>query len=222
MNSIIETLKSALQKEGDILSSLEDADENCWQVHYPVAVVHEDRRVKEADISASLQENDFLDAEGYTPMHWSSESIEVIEKLAPKYVKHVSILVHKGTEHRSFTFQEKRPKDYWKKVVDDGSFKATVEHSVYGEGTELCSIESDLRDLMRSSKEVPALKEIGFIWLVEAPLTLEMDRILAHYYQKNWMMVITEQKTVYIGWHPRLGSIDMRHFVCPPNTKKEK
>ena len=50
-------------------------------------------------------------------------------------------------------------------------------------------------------------------------MDVEMDRVLAHYYGKNWMMVIAKQKTVYIGWHEHLGSVDMRHFVCPPNMK---
>ncbi|HIP19142.1 MAG TPA: hypothetical protein EYG78_07390 [Sulfurovum sp.] len=222
MKSLIETLKRSLQQEGDLLSVLEHADANCWQADYPVAVVHEERRVKETECVTALKEHHLLDSHGLSPQLWNAQKIDLLKTLAPKYLKKVSMLVHKGNAHDHFMFQEKRAQDYWKKVVDDGSFEAVVEHSVYAEDAELCSIESDLRDLMRSSKEVPALKEIGFIWLVEAPLHLEMDRILAHYYQKNWKMVIAGQKTVYIGWHNRLGSVDMRHFVCPPNTNKRE
>ena len=222
MKPLIETLKRALQQENNLLVALENADDNCWQAAYPVAVVHEERRVKETEILTALKEHHLLDGHGLSPQLWNTEKIALLKSLAPKYLKEVSMLVHKGNAHEHFMFQEKRPQDYWKKVVDDGSFEAVVEHSVYAEDAELCGIESDLRDLMRSSKEVPSLKEIGFIWLVEAPMHLETDRILTHYYQKNWMMVITGQKTVYIGWHNRLGSVDMRHFVCSPNTKKEK
>ena len=222
MQALIETLKHALQKEGDLLTSLTNADEHCWQGNYPVAVVHEERRIKEPETVTELKAKHLLNSHGVTPELWNRQKIEQLKTLAPAYVKQVSMLVHKGNAHAHFMFKEKRPQDYWKKVVDDGSFKAVIEHRVYADDAELCAIESDLRDLMRSSKEVPSLKEIGFIWLVEAPMSLELDRILSHYYQKNWMMVITGQKTVYIGWHSRLGSVDMRHFVCPPNTKKEK
>ena len=222
MQAIIETLKHALQKEEGLLSSLENSDEYCWQADYPVAVVHEERRVKEPETVTALKDHHLLSSNGFTPELWNIQKIEQLKNLAPAYIKQVSILVHKGNAHAHFMFKEKRPMDYWKKVVDDGSFKAVVEHMVYADDAELCAIESDLRDLMRSSKEVLSLKEIGFVWLVEAPMNLELDRILSHYYQKNWMMVITGHKTVYIGWHPRLGSVDMRHFVCPPNTNKSE
>jgi len=36
------------------------------------------------------------------------------------------------------------------------------------------------------------------------------------------MMVIGKQKIVYIGWHERLGSVDMRHFVCPTKPKRSE
>ena len=219
MNTLIETLKRALQEEDDLLLALENADENCWQADYPVAVVHEERRVKEAESISALKEHHLLDSHGFSPQLWNVQKIDLLKTLAPKYLKQVSMLVHKGKPHEHFMFQEKRAQDYWKKVVDDGSFEAVVEHSVYTEDADLCGIESDLRDLMRSSKEVPALKEIGFIWMVEAPLTLEMDRLLAHYYQRDWMMVITANKTVYLGWNERLGSVDMKHFICPPKAQ---
>ena len=67
---------------------------------------------------------------------------------------------------------------------------ATLEYSRYGPGTDICRIETDLRNLMRSSKEVPSLKEIGYIWVGEAPMELELDMVLTQYYQKNWLMVV--------------------------------
>jgi len=219
MQILIDSLKDALQTQSDLVEVLNTTSALCWQADYPVAVVHEARRIKEEEVVSLLEKEKLLNAEGFTPKVWDETMLEKMKELAPDYVKEVSMLVHRFARHSEFTFEEKREKDYWKKVVDDGSFVATVEHSVYTEGAEICEIESDLRDLMRSSKEVPSLKEIGFIWIVEAPMNMEVDKILAHYYQKNWMMVIAKEKTVYIGWHGRLGSVDMRHFVCPPNKK---
>ncbi len=220
MKKLIEILKESIGKEDDFMAALAQNRDYCWQREYPVAVVHEARRVKENEIKERLQEKAFFNEAGYTPSSWSADRIEELKSLAPQYVKSVSVLVHKGNPHGFFLFQEKRARDYWKKVSDDGSFVATVEYSRYASGSDICQIEADLRDLMRSSKEVPSLKEIGYIWVVEAPMDLELDRVLAHYYQKDWMMVIGKQKIVYIGWHERLGSVDMRHFVCPPKPKR--
>ncbi len=222
MQILIDSLKDALQAEGDLVNVLNTQSALCWQKEYPVAVVHEARRIKEEKVVSSLEKEKLLNAEGFTAKVWDEAMLAKMKELAPAYLKEVSILVHRFAPHTTFTFKEKREKDYWKKVVNDGSFVSTLEHSIYDENASLCQIESDLRDLMRSSKEVPSLKEIGFIWMVEAPMNIEIDRILAHYYGNNWMMVIAGQKTVYLGWHERLGSVDMRHFVCPPNTNKSE
>jgi len=222
VKKLIKILKESIGKEDAFMAALAQNREYCWQRDYPVAVVHEVRRVKEDKIKELLKVKKFFNEAGFTSSSWSAARIEELKNLVPQYVKSVSALVHKGNPHGFFLFQEKRAGDYWKKVSDDGSFVATVEYSHYTLGTDICQIEADLRDLMRSSKEVPSLKEIGYIWVVEAPMDLELDRVLAHYYKKDWMMVIGKQKIVYIGWHERLGSVDMRHFVCPPKPKRSE
>ena len=222
MEKLIDILKEVISKRDDFMLALEQNADYCWQAEYPVAVVHAQKRVKEKEILLALKEKKLIDETGFTSQSWSASRINEMQSLAAKYVKTVSMLVHQENPHVFFHFQEKRAGDYWKKVSDDGSFVATVEYSTYTSGTDICQIEAELRDLMRSSKEVPSLKKIGYIWVVEAPMELELDRVLAHYYQKNWMMVIGKQKIVYIGWHERLGSVDMRHFVCPPNINKSE
>jgi len=220
MKQLIDILKETISTSDDFMAALVQNHDFCWQAAYPVAVVHEQRRVKNENLLAELKEKKLIDEAGYTPVSWSTARLKKMKVLAPDYVKTVSLLVHRGNLHHSFLFQEKRAGDYWKKVSDDGSFVATVEYSRYTSSTDICHIETDLRNLMRSSKEVPSLKEIAYVWVVEVPMDVEMDRILTHYYQKNWLMVIGEGKIVYVGWHDRLGSVDMRHFVCPPKPKR--
>ncbi|WP_295421811.1 hypothetical protein [Sulfurovum sp.] len=222
MKEIIEYLKEAISTSDDFLAMLQHDERFCWQADYPVAVVHHQSRIKDAGILSALKEKKMLDEKGFTPTSWSAQRIEEMKALAPNYVKTVTMLVHTGNEHAAFLFSQKHPGDYWKKVTDDGSFIATVEYSRFGPKTDMCQAETKLRNLMRSSKEVPSLKEIAYIWVAEAPAELELDRVLAHYYRKNWMMVVRKEKIVYIGWSERLGSVNMRHFVCPPKPKRSK
>ena len=222
VEKLIDIIKKTISNTKDFMPALEKNSDLCWQAAYPVAVVHSQNRVKEPEILAAMKEKNLIDEDGFTPQSWSAERIDELKSIAPRYLKSVSILVHQGDPHTSFLFQEKRAGDYWKKISDDGSFVATLEYSQYGPGTDICRIETDLRNLMRSSKEVPSLKEIGYIWVVEAPMELELDMVLTQYYQKNWLMVVAQGRVVYIGWHERLGSVDMKRFVCPPMTKRSE
>ncbi len=79
-----------------------------------------------------------------------------------------------------------------------------------------------MRDLMRSSKEIPSLKAIGFVWIVVVPKGYEIDRLLEHYFPEEWMRIEEASHTVYLGWHEKLGEVNMRYFICPPNKKESK
>ena len=156
MQELIETLKTALGQDADLSTALQREGTLCWQADYPVAIVHHESRVKESEILSIMKEEKLIAEKGFTPHSWSAVRIEALKKLSPQYLKTVRMLVHKGNPHAFFLFNEKRPGDYWKKVSDDGSFVAALESSHYQPGTDLCQIEADLRDLMRSSKEVPS------------------------------------------------------------------
>ncbi|MCF6206330.1 MAG: hypothetical protein L3J47_05500 [Sulfurovum sp.] len=189
-----------------------------WKAAFPVAVVHHKARMSPRTESY-LQEQDMLDLQGYSRESYDADRLKTLTQEAPDAFKQVSVLVV-DAESDTYTYRPKRPGDKWKKVVNSGSFKAVVEVSEYGEDADVCKMESELRDLMRSSKEIPSLKEIGFVWVVVAPEQSGVEKILKHYFGDNYLCAECGQRNAYIGWGEKLGEINMRYFVCPPNKEK--
>ena len=216
MTKIINELKYALKANKSFIEDLNERSSFTWQKDYPVAVVHEGVRIKEKDIVESLKQEKLLNSEGFSPNHYTDEMITVLDSSAAQYIKKVSILCLKGEEHTSYIFKEKRSHDYWKKVEDPGTFQAVIELSNYDESKNICQIEFGLRNIMRSSKEVPSVKEIGFVWVVTVPGSIDLNRLLKHYFSDNYDVIQKEEQTIYIGWSDTLKEVNMRYFVCPP------
>lgn len=212
MQDIINTLMNALSSEGSMSHFLNQNSSYSWSEHYPVAVVHDKKRIKELQAVFWMESEGMLDKDGFTSQAYSEDMISKIRTHAPAYLKQVSMMCLEGTNKTPYLFKEKQPHDYWKKIEDPGNLKAVVEISHY-ETEDICQIESDLRDLMRSSKEVPVLKELGFVWVVSVPLDIE--KLLKHYFPEKYKKVTKHEHTVYIGWSDRLNEVNMRYFVCP-------
>lgn len=188
-----------------------------WKAHFPVAVVHHKIRVDEATASV-LEKEGVLDDEGFTQSEYSIEKLQELAKEVPNAFKEVGALCI-AKESDRYRYAPKHPADKWKKVLDSGSFKAVVEVSIC-EGEAVCTIESKLRDLIRSSKEVPSLKPVGFVWVAVVPKTEQIGELLTHYFGNCFLNVDCGDRHVYIAWSEMLGSIDMRHFICPPAKEK--
>ena len=212
MQDIIDALMSAISSEGSMLHFLNQNSFYAWSEHYPVAVVHVKRRIDDEKVVSWMEGEGMLDKDGFTPQAYSDDMISQIRTYAPAYLKEVSMMCLEGSNKTPYLFKEKRPHDYWKKIEDPGNLKAVVEISHY-EKEDICQIESDLRDLMRSSKEVPVLKELGFVWVVSVPLDIE--KLLKHYFPEKYKKITKHGYTVYIGWSDRLNEVNMRYFVCP-------
>jgi len=217
MIKMIDELKDALKSSQSLMEALNEKSSFYWQENYPVAVVHESVRIKEKDIVEFLRDNELLNSNGFSPNHYTDEMITVLDSSAPQYIKKVSIMCLEGEPHTSYIFKEKRPHDYWKKVENSGNFKAVIELSSYDASKDICQIESELRDIMRSSKEVPSVKEIGFIWVVAVLKSIDLNRLLKHYFIDKYEIIQKEDQTIYIGWSDTLKEVNMRYFVCPPN-----
>lgn len=217
MTKIIEELKDTLKTNKPLIEGLNLKSSFSWQENYPVAVVHESVRIKEKDIVESLIDKELLNSNGFSPNEYTNETISLLDSCAPKYIKKVSIMCVTGEAHTSYSFKEKRPHDYWKKVENPGSFQAVIELSNYDKNKDICQIESELRDIMRSSKEVPSVKGIGFIWVATVPGSIDLNKLLKHYFMEKNEIIEKEDQTIYIGWSDTLGEVNMRYFVCPPN-----
>lgn len=220
METVIELLTKVLHAHQSLGESLNQNTPYIWQSNYPVAVVHEKDRIKEEDILAALSSAELFRNDQKTPTHYNEMMIEFFRDHAPAYLKQVSFMCLESRQpHHSYIFKAKHPHDFWKKVQNPGDFKAAVELSKYEEIKDICTIETNLRDIMRRNKEVPALKPIGFIWVAITPPTLDLRKLMQHYFIEKYKMMIHDHQIIYIGWNDRLADINMRYFVCPPNAK---
>ena len=188
-----------------------------WRVNFPVAVVHHRSRMDER-CREVFEAKELIGTGGLTPETYAFETLRTIASEVSGCVKQVSYLCL-GKEEEVYRYLPKRDGDKWKKVIDNGTFKAVIELSVYDKEVSVCEIESQLRNLMRSSKEIPSLKEIGFVWIAVVPKGYDISIITEHYFPGNWLKVDEETHTAYIGWSEKLGEINMRHFVCPPQKE---
>ncbi len=196
------------------LSRLDIGSHVTWMVHFPVAVAHSEDKMLPSDAAVFKKVGAIRD-NGFTQTCYERKLLDMLSEEAPNALKRVAALcVTQANE--CYCYEPKRDGDKWKKVVDDGNFQAVVEVGVYETETDICRIETDLRNLMRSSKEVPSLKAIGFVWVVSVPASQEIRELLVHYFGECFLEVEKERTRLYIGWSDMLGNVNMRHFVCPP------
>lgn len=206
MNKIIETIKQTILS-GEPLAYLEN---------YPIKIVHEKTRVKDDAVLEILDEIEFFDQDGFSNATHTHQTIRFLQENAPDCIQSVSFGVSHKQTHNTYTFTEKFPHDRWKKIVNDEELQAVIEVSYFSNLDELSTIETKLRDIMRSRKEVPLLKKIGFIWIADVTEELDISKIMHHYFSENFTSIKTEEKTIFIGWNKQLQNINMRYFVYPP------
>ena len=216
MQILIETLKKALTQSDTFMKNLHSGGEYYFRKAYPVAVVHHRKRVKEEEIASCLKNEGFLDSDGYTPNDYDKKMLRTFQTCAVRYVKKVSLICCSSKVEEKYTFQEKRPGDYWKKIVDPGSFEAVIEYSEYKDGEDICKIEFELRELMRSSKEVPSLKVLPYVWVLKVSSDVNISKIMQHYFGESFEVMEGKAETMAIGWSATLQEVNMRYFVCPP------
>ncbi|MFT7879583.1 MAG: hypothetical protein ABXS91_04230 [Sulfurimonas sp.] len=214
MQEIITALKNALFSEDSLLGHLNQNSSYLWLEKYPVAVVHDKKRIKDEKIISWMEREGILDKNGLTLKEYDSQTISLMEKYVPATLKQVSLICLEGKNRMPYRFKEKRTYDYWKKIENPGNLKVVVEIS-HTEQRDICQIELELRDLMRSSKEVPVLKALGFVWVVYVPKAVDLKKLLRHYFSDNYEVLTSREHSVYIGWSDRLGEVNMRDFVCP-------
>ena len=143
--------------------------------------------------------------------------IVYLQQNIPKTLKSVYALCLKKAETPSYTFVEKFEHDRWKKVQDhDDAFELLLANSKFDENADSKTIETELRDVMRSAKEIPALKDIGFAWIVTLPKSINIEDILGLYFLDNHIFVQKGRKISYIACSKQLSNISMREFVNRP------
>ena len=217
MKKIISDIHNALQNSRKTLEFLKKNSKWYWVGNYPIAIINEKIRVKDEESLKKLNEINFFDTQGFSKNSYTKEEITYLRENIPSAMKSAYLLCLKKQSTDSYNFIEKFQHDRWKKVTDDDNFEAFVESSKFVDSDTSQTIETELRDIMRSRKEIPSLKNIGFVWVVTLPITTKVEDILNHYFLDNHIYIEKGRKIVYIAWADKLAEINMRYFVNPPS-----
>jgi hypothetical protein len=216
MKKIISDIHNAIQNSRKTIEFLKKNSTWTWVGDYPIAIVNEITRVKDEESLKKLHAISFFDAKGFSKSSYTKEEINYLTENVPSSLKRAYCLCLKKKSTDDYNFVEKFQYDRWKKVTYDDNFEALVESSKFIDTDNSQSIETELRDIMRSRKEIPSLKAIGFVWIVTLPITTEIEDILNHYFLDNHIFIEKGRKIVYIAWANKLADVNMRYFVNAP------
>jgi len=220
MKKIISDIHNAVQNSRKTIEFLTKNSSWTWFANYPIAVVNEITRVKDEDSLANLQAINFFNSQGFSTNTYTQKEIDYLCQNVPNAIKTAYCLCLKQKNNDDYNFKEKFQHDQWKKVTDENNFVALVESSKFNDEDNSEAIETELRDIMRSRKEIPSLKTIGFIWIVTLPQSTKIIDILEHYFLDNHIFVEKGRKITYIAWGDKLADINMRYFVNTPSSHK--
>ncbi len=217
MKKIISDIHNGIQNSRKTVEFLQKNSKWTWIGNYPTAVVNEINRIIDTESLAKLQKINFFNEEGFSKNTYAKDEIKYLRENVPEAIKTSYCVCLKEQTTPEYNFVEKFQHDRWKKVTDEKyNLEAFVETSKFTTEDTSTIIETELRDIMRSSKEIPSLKDIGFVWIVTLPKTIKVEDILEHYFGDNHIFVEAGRKITYIAWGDRLGSINMRYFVNTP------
>ena len=187
------------------------------QKDYPVALVHEECRIKESDSLSYFKENHLLDEEGLSYEEYPRDDLEKISLHTPKYIQNVGFMLFKTKAMTDPSFSNKFKHDFCKKIQNVEAMEAVIDISELNENTSDCQAEESLRAIIRKRKEVHQLKKLTFVWIVEIKgENKNVETVMSHYFNEEYKVIQSRSKTYYMGWSNPLQSINMRYFVCPP------
>ena len=216
MKKIVSDIHNAEQNSRKTIEFLQKNSSRTWLGDYPIAVVNEINRIEDDESLKLLETIDFFNSEGFSKNSYASDEIEHLKNNVPSAIKTAYCLCLKETHKSDYNFVEKFKHDRWKKVTDENNFEALIESTKFNDEDSSKVVETKLRDIMRSAKEIPSLKRIGFVWIVTVPKTTGIVDILEHYFSDNHIFIEKGRKITYIAWADKLAEINMRYFVNTP------
>ncbi len=216
MKKLISQIHNAVQNSRKTREFLKENSNGYWVANYPIAIINEKSRVEDSKSLALLDELTFFDAEGgYDAQKFLAALSEVVRDKTQPFIL-VCAHARRTKSVAEFLALQLKYENVYELDGGDGNFEAFVEFSKFGEAATNKEIETHLRDIMRSAKEIPSLKKIGFVWIATLPKSTQIDNILAHYFIDNHIYVQQGRKISYIAWAERLADVNMRYFVNTP------
>lgn len=217
MKKIISDIHNAVQNSRKTIEFLTKNSSWTWVANYPIAIVNEITRIRDEENLKKLENINFFNSQGFSKNSYTQKEIDHLIQNIPNSLKTAYCLCLKKQHTNNYNFVEKFQHDRWKKVTDENNFEALLSLSKFNDEDTSKIIETELRDIMRSSKEIPSLKRIGFVWIVTLPKTTKIIDILEHYFLDNHIFVEKGRKITYIAWGDALKDINMRYFVNTPS-----
>lgn len=216
MIKVVSDIHNAIQNSRKTIEFLTNKASLNWRGNYPIAIVNEITRIKDTQTLQDLQAINFFNEQGFSKNTYTKKEIKHLTQNIPNAIKTTYCICLKETHKGDYNFVEKFQHDRWKKVTDEENFKAFAEFSKFNDTDSSKVIETSLRDIMRSAKEIPSLKAIGFVWIVTLPKSTQIKDILEHYFVDKHIYVEHGRKITYIAWGDKLANINMRYFVNTP------
>lgn len=216
MKKIISDVHNAIQNSRKTIEFLTKNGSWTWVGNYPISVLHQITAIKNQEDLENLEKINFFNAEGFSKNTYTKKEINYLHETVPNAIRTSYCLCLNKQVDTDYTFKEKSEQDHWKRVQDEENFVALAEFSKFNDSHSSKTIETDLRKIMESAKEIPSLKAIGFVWIVSLPKTTNVQEILEHYFLDNHIYVEQGRKIIYIAWADKLSSINMRNFANTP------
>jgi len=113
----------------DVKKSLHNRTDYGCEKDYPVAIVHEAKRIKEDDALQYFKTNYLLDEDDFSFDEYPKDDLANISYHAPKYIQTVNFMLATTKEVPHPTFYNKLKGDYWKKIQSVEGLEAVIDLS---------------------------------------------------------------------------------------------
>ena len=238
MKQIIKTVVQALnevdaQEEAQLLKKLEPLmlRENLTAIaSLPISIVSKRSRIKHHEVKKAIKECDLYNQDDNAYDHYTVKQLAPSVWLYPSLFQSIDMALFGRDSVQEVLFASKRPNDYWKRMTNCDTLQAMIKVETFAPATcqisfidkELkessngqWSLESRLRDDMRSKKENPLLRGKPYlvVYIVQEGEggCDAVQAMLAHYF--NDKVVEEETRSHYfIGYALTLDEVSLRTF----------
>jgi len=209
MQALIDYIQTSISQTSSLKEALQFLPKH-FQKDFPVAYLHSQTRLKDEKSKEAFKA--ILNEKGFTPTNLDATTLKFFDTHYPQFIQKVSYICLKKAVKKEPTYLNKHTHDYWKKIQDVSDFEAVFD--IQKESNQkLCEAEFSLREVIRKRKEVHALKELGYIYLVDS--TEDLSSLFEHYFGKRQLCI---HGRYYLGYAKKLKDINMRYFVCAPEV----
>ena len=219
-NNLLETLNLLMKEIGlSVISSL------------PISVVKQHSRIKSPEIKDEILTQGLYDDKGEAYITYRVDTLKQFVSSYSSLFQTIDIVIMDQNKINEVVFATKRPNDYWTRMTNTQTIRAmikktfldsytcttsTINKELQESSNGQWSVESDLRDDMRSKKENPDLREKPYISLyIVDTVTLgevkELKAMLEHYFG-NCVIVENQEQIMLLGHSDTLDEISLREF----------